>query len=86
MFPRMNAHASLQADPSSSEPHLDNAVAGPPVPAVPAAHAAPAPAVVHSLPVDVGDVAGGRVLTAREQRLKVRDLLCASSTRQVCKL
>ena len=56
---------------------------------MPAAHAVPAAAalaVPHSLPADVGDVTGGRVLTAREQRLKVRDLLCASSTRQVCKL
>ena len=81
-------HASLQADPSSSEPQLDPAVAGPPVPALPAVHDVPAeaaPAVPQTLP-DAGDVAGGGVLTAREERRKVCDPLCASSTHQICKL
>ncbi len=80
----MNTHASLQADPSSSEPQLDPAIAGPPVPAhdVPAEAA---PAVPQSLP-DAGDVAGGDVLTAGEERRKVCNSLCARSTHPICKL
>lgn len=79
--------ASLQAGHSSSEPQQGNSVAGSPVPAVPAlpaAHAVPVEATpaVQSPPADAGDAAGGLVQTAREERRKVRDPLCASSTPQ----
>ncbi len=46
----------------------------------PAAPAAPAE------PADAGDIAGGRVVTAREQKQKVHDLLFANSTAQFCKV
>ncbi|DBA66525.1 TPA: hypothetical protein ACH3X2_002297 [Trebouxia sp. C0005] len=63
----------LMADLLSSEPQQGNSAAGPPVPAMPAAHAVPAeatPAVPQSPPAAAGDVAGGLVQTAREARRK----------------
>ncbi len=75
----MNMHAFLQVDPSSSEPQLDNGV-----PALPAAPAGPpsVPAAPDALnvPADAGGIAGGGVQTAREEKRKVCDLFCASST------
>ena len=80
----MNMRASLQADPSSSEPQLDNGVDGPQTSAVPAAPAVP-PSVpdtpdAPNVSADAGDVAGGDVLSAREERRKVCDLLCKQHT------
>ena len=111
----------MQADPSSSEPQLDNGVpalpaapavppsvpaapdalnvpaapAGAPsvpatpdalnVPAAPDALNVPAAPDALNVPADAGDVAGGGVLSAKEEKRKVCDLFCASSTLQVCK-
>ncbi len=89
LITEMNMHASLQADPSSSEPQLNNGVDNPQVPAVPAAPAMPpsVPAAPDALnvPADAGDIAGGGMQTAREEKRKVCNLSCASSTLQVCK-
>lgn len=51
-------------------------------PAAPAEPVAPFPAE----PADGEDTAGAHVLTAREQRQKVCNLLFASSTTQFCKV
>ena len=105
-------HASLQADPSSSEPQLDNGVpalpaapavppsvpaapdalnvlaapaGAPSVPATPDALNVPAAPDALNVPAEAGDVAGGGVLSAKEEKRKVCDLFCATSTLQVCK-
>jgi hypothetical protein len=62
------------------------APAGPPsVPATPDALNVPAAPDALNVPADAGDVAGGGVLSAKEEKRKVCDLFCASSTLQVCK-
>ena len=59
------------------------------MPDVPAAPAVPPPVPTApdavDVPADAGDVAGGGVLSAREERHKVCHLLCASITLKVCK-
>jgi len=71
--------APAPAEPAFNPvPQLDTAA---PASAEPAAPAAFAPAE----PADAGDIAGGCVLSARQQRLKVCDLLFASSTIQFYK-
>ncbi len=72
---RNNLHASLQADAFKPVPQHDGAA---PAPAAPAALAPAAPA-------DAGDITGGRVVTAKEQKQKVHDVLFASSTDHFCK-
>ncbi len=77
-------HASLQADAFNPAPQLDTAApaeASPSVPPVPAAPIEPA-SRAPTEPADAGDIAQGHVLTTREERRKVRDLLFASSTAQ----
>ncbi len=75
----------MQADPSSSEPQLDKGVDGPPaVPVGPAvSFSVPATPDALDVPVDAGDVAGGGVVSAREEKRKVCDLLYASCRLQV---
>ena len=77
-------HASLQADAVNPAPQHDTAA---PAPAAPTAlgPAEPAPAAPAE-PADAGDTAGGRVMTARELKQKVHDLLFASSTAHFCKV
>ena len=95
---RIKVHASLQAGASNPTVPTAPAVPDAPAPAEPAFNpvpqldttataaaepAASAPAEpALTKPADAGDIAGGCVLSARQQRLKVCDLLFASSTIQ----
>jgi len=79
-----NMHASLQADAFNPAPQYDGAAPAPAAPTAPSP-AAPAPVSLAD-PADAGDITGGPVVPARQQKQKVHHLLFASSITHFCKV
>jgi len=86
-FSIINRNVSLQAGAFNPAPHLTAPAPAAPAAPTPSEAASPAPSepAAPAEPADGGDTAGAHVLTAREQRQKVCDVLFVSITIQFCK-